>query len=256
MAQNNVLYLGDTSLATAAGYLAGVMTHGGIGYEYVASDVAAELTLVDGRKLFILSDYPAKFMPLSVQEALLQEVRGGAGLLMIGGWESYFGMGGDWSGTPVGEALPVVLEAKDDRINCDQPALLLATREHPITSNLPWADRPPTVGGFNRFSAKAEAAVLLEVERFSALRQSDSIYFVPRERHPMLVVGACGQGRVAALATDVAPHWVGGLVDWGPGRISAQAPGAGGIEVGDLYTRFFLQLLNWVGNLNQPLADR
>ena len=56
-------------------------------------------------------------------------------------------------------------------------------------------------------------------------------------------------GRVAALATDVAPHWVGGLIDWGTGRVAAQAPAADTIEVGDLYAKFFRQLMAWTANL-------
>jgi hypothetical protein len=37
-----VLYLGDTSLDTAASYLAGVMTYFDIGFDYVASDETAD----------------------------------------------------------------------------------------------------------------------------------------------------------------------------------------------------------------------
>ena len=65
---------------------------------------------------------------------------------------------------------------------------------------------------------------------------------------PLLVVGECGRGRTAALATDVAPHWVGGLVDWGDGRV-VQEVNAGAIDVGNLYARFFRNLLVWTGRL-------
>jgi hypothetical protein len=40
--KNSVLYLGDTSLDTSASYLAGVMTHFDVGFDYVASDEAAD----------------------------------------------------------------------------------------------------------------------------------------------------------------------------------------------------------------------
>jgi hypothetical protein len=50
------------------------------------------------------------------------------------------------------------------------------------------------------------------------------------------------------LATDVAPHWVGGFVDWGDQRV-AQAVANDGIEVGNWYARFFRNLLVWTGNL-------
>ena len=51
-----------------------------------------------------------------------------------------------------------------------------------------------------------------------------------------------------ALATDVAPHWVGGFVDWGKERVVADV-GDDFIDVGNWYARFFRQLLQVVYNL-------
>ena len=62
------------------------------------------------------------------------------------------------------------------------------------------------------------------------------------------MVGEHGRGRTAALATDVAPHWVGGLVDWGDQRV-VQDVGGGSIDVGNWYARFFRNLLVWTGRL-------
>jgi uncharacterized membrane protein len=83
------------------------------------------------------------------------------------------------------------------------------------------------------------------VDRCRARRDGDGWSVVVEATHPLLVVRDSGSGRVAALATDVAPHWVGGLVDWGEGRVTAQASGAEAIEVGDLYAKFFQQLISW-----------
>ena len=75
----------------------------------------------------------------------------------------------------------------------------------------------------------------------------------------MLVTGKYGQGRTAALATDLAPHWVGPLVDWGTenhpspscgGRVAAQAGGGSDVEVGSHYAQFVYQLLAWTGRLD------
>ena len=60
-----------------------------------------------------------------------------------------------------------------------------------------------------------------------------------------------GRGRTAALATDVAPHWVGGLVDWGSRRVTAQAPRGEMIEVGQHYATFLTRLVEWTGSLNE-----
>jgi hypothetical protein len=114
---------------------------------------------------------------------------------------------------------------------------------------LPWDARPPCIGGFNRLRPKPAAQLILETQRFHAVRDGNDVRFELTGCDPLLVVGRCGRGRVAALATDVAPHWVGGLVDWGAGRVAAQAPGAEAVEVGDLYARFFCQLMAWTANL-------
>jgi uncharacterized membrane protein len=63
------------------------------------------------------------------------------------------------------------------------------------------------------------------------------------------VLGKLGKGRTAAFLSDVAPHWVGGFVDWGPRRVKSKAPGAAEIEVGSYYAQFWKQLLAWVGRL-------
>lgn len=250
MSDRNVLYLGDTSLSGAAGYLAGLMTSWKLNFEYVPSDRPVEPEIVSRtRGLFILSDYPAGRLSPKASYALIEQVEDGAGLLMLGGWESFCGLGGDWAGTPVAEALPVEVATSDDRVNCDQPALIGQVADHPVTRGLPWSERPPTIGGFNQVTPKAGAQVLLETQRFTVRVEDGVFQFAPSERSPLLVVGTRGQGRTAALMTDVAPHWVGGLVDWGAGRVVAQATGADAIEVGDQYAAFFRQLLFWTGQL-------
>jgi len=244
-----VLYLGDTSLDAAAIYLAGVMSRAGIGYEYFRSDQPLPLeTAQRPWRLMILSDYPARLLSGAVQEELLRQVQAGCGLLMIGGWESYCGQGGDWAGHLLAQALPVTIAAADDRINFDGPAALLRRGMHPVTDGLPWEDRPPLVGGFNRIHPRPSAQVILEVQRFS-LRRNQDFVFTLLDTLPMLAVGTCGAGRTAALATDLAPHWIGPMVDWGPQRVTAAVEGHGGIEVGDCYARFVENMLRWTGDL-------
>src|SRR5690606_25538005 len=123
--------------------------------------------------------------------------------------------------------------------------LVRPVADHPIVADLPWEERPPGIGGFNRFRPRAEATVLLEVDRLTVRRSGSGWETAVKSTHPLLAVSRYGKGRTAALATDVAPHWVGGLVDWGPGRVTAAAEGADGIEVGDLYARFLRQLIDW-----------
>lgn len=247
---NSILYLGDTHLHDAAAYLAGLMHGWGWAFDYVPSHESAPAEMFNTpRKLIIVSDYPAARMDAAAQQNLIDQVAAGVGLIMIGGWESFHGLGGDWDGTPVGDTLPVVIASTDDRMNCDQPVLVRRLVEHPVLAGLPWDSRPPVIGGFNRFTEKPDATVLLEAQRFTAATNAGEFCFSPLDRHPLLVVGEFGRGRTAALATDVAPHWVGPLVDWGLPRVAAQAPQANGVEVGGDYASFLRQLLSWVGRL-------
>jgi uncharacterized membrane protein len=243
-----ILYLGDTSLTTAAGYLAGLMSLWRYGYDYVPSDVEVNGQAAIPRSLYIISDYPARLIDDAAQRQVVAGVEAGAGLIMVGGWESFHGVGGDWDRTPIAQILPVEIETADDRVNCDQPALVHCVDDHPICAGLPWDDRPPTVGGFNRFTPKPGTETVLEVHQFSAEFRSGEGVFTPTQRDPLLVVGKHGRGRTAALATDLAPHWVGGLIDWGTGpRITATAPDSWPIEVGENYARFIHNLLTWAG---------
>lgn len=244
-----VLYLGDTGLSSAAGYLAGVMTAAGIGFDYVPSDQPVETAWLEGRRLVILSDYPSRLLPLDAHLRLAALVTQGTGLLMIGGWESFHGLGGDWDRSPVAAVLPVAISAVDDRVNCAQPAIVHPAASHPAVDGLPWSDQPPGVGGFNRFAQRPHSQLLLELVLHTARWEAGRCEIAESERVPLLVVGQHGAGRTAALATDVAPHWVGGLVDWGDVRLTAQATGAGEIEVGQWYARFFQQLVRWTGAL-------
>jgi hypothetical protein len=264
MTDKPILYFGDTSLASAAGYLAGLLSHFQLGFDYVPSGEDVNGHPLSGRRLFILSDYPSVRMSEAKQREIVRHVEFGAGLLMIGGWESFWGQNGQWAGTPLGSILPVHIARHDDRINCDQPALVRCVDDHVICKDLPWDKRPPTIGGFNRFSAKDDATTVLEVERFTAKQTGDQIRFESLDRNPLLVVGKHGKGRTAALATDLAPHWVGGLVDWGTSnndRVTAEAPESWSIEVGGCYAQFVSNLLSWTGAMeparvgNKPVAE-
>jgi hypothetical protein len=246
--QGGILYMGDTSLDTAAAYLAGLMSAWEWDFTYVPSDCPLkEDDLEGGPRLFVFSDYPAARISNDLQRRIVDDVKAGAGLLMIGGWESFHGQGGDWDGTPVGKVLPVEIADSDDRLNCDQPVIVHRVLDHPTVSGLPWDEHPPVIGGQNRVVAKAEATIVLEAQQFDVSVSGDVFRFRPCDRHPLLVVDDIHKGRVAAFTTDVAPHWVGPLVDWGPERVKAKAKGAPEVEVGSLYAQFLKQLLEWVG---------
>jgi uncharacterized membrane protein len=240
-----VCYLGDDDLPLAAVYLAGIMTRYGVAYDYVPSPRSPDDALFDqDHAAYVLSDYPAaRFRPGQL-ERLAERVRGGAGLAMFGGWESFHGRLGEYHRTPLADVLPVVMADTDDRRNCAQPCLVKAVARHPILDGLPW-EQPPTIGGFNAFRPKPEATTLLASVQFAVRRTGDEFQFTAGAESPLLVVGQYGRGRVAALATDVAPHWVGGMVDWGAQRVVQEMP-FGFVDIGAWYAEFFHNLLAWV----------
>lgn len=249
--RKHILYLGDTALDQAASYLAGVLTHYELSFDYLPSDHKLESPMLQcAYRAVILSDYPAANLSGRQMETLTEITRKGTGLLMIGGWESFSGPNREYTDTPLREVLPVVMQNADDRINCDQPCLIEKVQDHPIIDPLPLSTRPPTIGGFNRIRAKPSAQTILAARRFNASGSANGFLFQPLDpTDPLLVVGAFGQGRTAAFASDVAPHWVGGLVDWGNSRLSARAEGGSAIEVGNWYAEFFANLVRWTAKL-------
>lgn len=241
-----ICYLGDGSLSGPASYLGGIMLHYGIAFDHVQSDASPPESFAnEPYALYVVSDYPAARFGTAAMAHVAGRVAQGAGLLMLGGWESFFGRLGEYHQSPLAEVLPVEMQQSDDRRNCAQPCLIKKAAEHPILEGLPW-DRPAGIGGFNAIMPKAGAQTLLTSVQFSVSHTPDGWEFVDGTESPLLVVGQHGSGRTAALATDVAPHWVGGLVDWGDRRVVQEVAGES-IEVGNWYAAFFRNLLTWTG---------
>jgi uncharacterized membrane protein len=273
-----ICYLGDDSLQGAAAYLGGIMLHYGLDFDYVPTAEAPPADFIKTPySLYVVSDYYAAKFGQAAMSHVPRCVEQGAGLLMLGGWVSYHGQLGEYHASPLADVLPVVMEQHDDRRNAFQPCLMNKKEDHPIVDGLPWS-MPPGIGGYNAITPKPGATMLLTSVRFSVRRagkgteqvagktpfalhnvsptatsvpfgsEADDFHFTRGEESPLLVVGHYGRGRVAALATDVAPHWVGGLVDWGDRRITQEVAG-GSIEVGNWYAQFFRNLLTWTGNI-------
>jgi len=241
------LYFGDDDMTRAAAYLCGMMTHHGIPFARIDSAQSPTDTLLQGAcDAFILSDYPCERFKPGQLETICNAVKNGAGLAMFGGWESYHGLLGEYHETVLADVLPVTMLNTDDRRNFSQGVLLSPVQSHPILYGLPW-EKPPTVGGLNEFVAKPDAKVLLNGLPLSIRVNEDQFDFdFEAKTYPMLVVGEYGKGRTVALATDVAPHWVGGFVDWGKTRITQNLPNGGFVEIGADYAKFFAQLLRWL----------
>ncbi len=246
-----ICYLGDDHPDAAAAYLCGIMNLYGLAFDHVPSGEAPGVDFTrQTYSLYVVSDYPAACFPQACMEHVAACVRAGSGLAMLGGWESYHGRLGEYPQTPLAQVLPVQMRGEDDRHNCSQLCLVNRVADHEIVDGLPF-DTPPGIGGFNLFEPRADAQVVLKAQEYAIRRLPEGkVALDAREEFPLLVVGEYGRGRTVALATDVAPHWVGGFVDWGDARVTAQVEEEGFIEVGNWYARFFRNLLVWAGRLN------
>ncbi len=244
-----ILYAGDSSPGGTADYILAVLRTLRASVRHVPP--ADRLTLRDvSRRLdaVILSDMSAAHVPLPVQAAIARQVAQGTGLLMVGGWGSFSGPLGRWERSRLARLLPVRCLGRDDRVNLPGGALVVPEARHAMCAGLPWA-HPPVICGFNRIAALPGSRVLLSA-RAIVSRRTRSGYRVTLSaaRQALLVVGPPSGPRVAALATDLAPHWCGGLVDWGVRRRVLPVHGTGAIrvEVGAAYVRFVSQLVRWV----------
>ncbi len=242
-----VLYLGDTALDQAASYLAGIMSYYKLTFDYVSSNEKfCNSLLKNDYKAIIISDYPsANFLPVQV-ETLTDRIRNGLGFLMIGGWESFVGAGGNYNKTLLADCLPVQMSDSDDRMNCSSPCLVIKNQNHSIAKFLPFETNAPAVGGFNKVKTKTGGIEILSARQFKAEYKNSKFSFTELQTSPLLVIGNYGKANVAAFTSDVAPHWVGPLVDWGDTRITAKAQGSAEIEVGNWYVQLFINIVRWV----------
>ena len=140
----------------------------------------------------------------------------------------------------------IVMADADDRINCSGPCLVVRNHSHQITDRLLFGADAPAIGGFNKLKVKKGCIEILSAQQFKVRYSKGSFVFSKGKTSPLLVTGSFGNGNTAAFAADVAPHWIGPLVDWGDKRIIAKADGGREIEVGNWYARLFINMIRWV----------
>lgn len=248
---NKILYAGDTAIGQAASYLAGIMTFHGIKFDYIPSNSKFDTALLDNDySAIVLSDYSAGNFSAGQIAALIKKIESGMGLVMIGGWDSFTGVNGNYGTTTLREVLPVIMSPVDDRVNYSQTCLIEKNLDHPIIDGLPFDEKPTAIGGFNKFTAKPDAKTILSARRFEVTRENGKFIFRPFEKaDPLLVTGQFAKGRVAAFASDVAPHWVGPFVDWADSRITAHVKDSVEVEVGNWYAEFFARLIKFISQV-------
>lgn len=129
--------------------------------------------------------------------ALIRDaVRLGVGLLIVGGWDAFYGNGGDrWAhlnGTPIEEALPVTFADHVDTGGRTTHVHPVAPAPFPIAQTLDFQ-----FNGYSKVAAvKPDSQTLLKAD----------------DGTPLLVTGAFGQGRTAIWAPGATGGWLAG--DW------------------------------------------
>lgn len=241
----SVLYCGDHTLNDAARYLAGALRSAGIPFDYLPSDARfSARAAAKPYALYILSDYPSRFLGQANARRIAERVRGGAGLLMIGGWGSFTGVDGFYGRTALADALPVRCLPRDDRQQGAAAYRIAAGRDFArLTGSAAGFDlaAAPTLAGYNKTVLKPGAEEILRVETLAFGRGSGQARVVGSD--PLLAACKFGRGRAVAYCSDLAPHWSGGLVDWGPRRLTLKAAPGAAAQVGSEFVRFAVSLV-------------
>ena len=241
-----ILYCGDGTLKGAARYLQGILKYLGHRVHYVPSEtLLTEKHLKWDFDLIVLSDYPASRIERRLQKKIIKKIEQGASFLMIGGYGCFHGKDGFYQNSDLVEVLPVHCESKDDRVHVPQ-GIVMVRKVLEFAADLDFSKSPVFVG-YNRVHIKQESQVILTLKPL--VIQFPKITF-SKEEYPLLIFGKYGLGKTAAFTTDLAPHWCGGLVDWGDSRIiisglhynnkaaGANNKAAGALELGTQYIRF------------------
>ncbi|MGS4946407.1 glutamine amidotransferase [Meridianimarinicoccus sp. RP-17] len=205
---------GSTTFHTGADRFVEGMARAGIDVTYMKAHEAAEAFPYTAEDLsawdvVMLSDIGANtlLLPPAVWlrgervpnrlKAIEAYVRGGGGLIMVGGYLTFQGIDGRgrWHRTPVESALPVTCLPVDDRVELPEGAVPeVVTPGHPILSGVPsdW----PYLLGVNEIVPKAEGA--------------EVVLRLPADQGglPLLVTGQHGAGRSVAWASDMSEHWL------------------------------------------------
>ena len=188
--------------------------------------------------VFILGDLDSSYLRRAQQELIVQRVQGGAGLLMLGGYHS-LGPGG-YSGTPLGEILPVLLGGREIG-QITEPLLPVLTPDgavHGIFANIsgffPTPQREPIIGGLPALdgctrveAARPGATVLARVSGDSGAM-------------PVLAVQPVQQGRTAVFCGDTTRKW-----QQGPRAMDQESP----------FLRFWGQMVRWLAGRSSTVES-
>lgn len=241
-----VLLAGEDPPPGSGADLIAVLNTLGASCTYVPSPIPLTARHLHSRAdVLIFSDYPRARATASLQRTIADQVRAGAGLLMVGGWGSFAGPFGGWRGSLIENLLPVRCLPGDDRRRFPGGAIMLPGRPHPLLQGLVFS-APPMICGLNAVHLRPHTEIVLRAHPLRTLGSSSSGLTLSPAGYPLLVTGPAGAGRTAALTTDAAPHWCGGFVDWGKRMVRVRVAPRHHVEVGEQYLTLCHRLIRWL----------
>jgi uncharacterized membrane protein len=199
------------------------------------TSIPTEPALINTFDVFLIGDLDSSFLRPEVQQLILERVKNGAGLMMLGGYHS-LGPGG-YAGTPIGEALPVILGSRDIGQVTEEflPQLTPDGVAHPIFANIadffptrqrgPKVEGLPPLDGCTRVGGPKPGATVLAT--------------CPVENDmPVLAIQPLGKGRVAVFAADTTRKW-----QQGPRALNQQSP----------FLQFWGQVVRWLAGRSEEV---
>ncbi|RUL82209.1 VWA domain-containing protein [Tautonia sociabilis] len=172
--------------------------------------------------VYILGDIPAEFLTVAQMRSLVRAVEGGAGLIMLGGRDS-FGDGG-WGGTPLAEVLPTTMRQGDGQIEPEGGLKVLPNTQALDSFVLQLAPTPSETASLWQALPPIPGA-----SRIGQPKPSAVVWAQTPSREP-LMVAQDGRGRVIAFGGETWPWY----------RASKQSQ--------DAHRRFWRQAILWLAH--------
>ena len=165
--------------------------------------------------VFILGDIDSTYIKPEQQQLIVERVRNGGGIVMLGGYHS-LGPGG-FTGTPLGEIMPVQLGSRDIGQLNDPflPALTPEGARHPVFTNIagffPTKAGPPKTGGLPTLNGCTR--VLMQKPGATVLATA------PADGMPVLAAQRVGKGWSMVFTGDTTRNW-----QQGPKAMNQKSP--------------------------------
>lgn len=205
------------------------------------NSIPSDQESVDMFDVFIIGDLDSSYLQPDVQEMILNRVRNGGGLVMLGGYRS-LGPGG-YAGTPIGKELPVVLGDREigQYMEPFLPKLTPDGRNSHIFANIenffPSQAGPAAIEGLPELDGCTK--VLASGPGATVLATCPGVMLADNREMPVLAYQPCGEGRTLVFTADTTRKW-----QQGPKALNMETP----------FMQFWGQLVRFLAHREGPVS--